>query len=72
MRIAAAVALNSEQRQALERMARARSMPARLVERARIVLFLSRELLAFCLGEILSTIPLAVGFILLLACHGST
>jgi transposase len=38
MRIAAAVALNSEQRQALERMARARSMPARLVERARIVL----------------------------------
>jgi len=38
MRFAAAVALNSEQRQALERMARARSMPARLVERARIVL----------------------------------
>ncbi len=38
MRIAAAVALNPEQRQALERMARARSMPARLVERARIVL----------------------------------
>ena len=38
MRIAAAVALNPEQRQALERMARARSMPARLVERAKIVL----------------------------------
>jgi transposase len=38
MRIAAAVALNPEQRQALERMARARSMSARLVERARIVL----------------------------------
>lgn len=38
MRIAAAVALNPEQRQALERIARARSMPARLVERARIVL----------------------------------
>ena len=38
MRIAAAVALNPEQRQALERMARSRSMPARLVERARIVL----------------------------------
>ena len=38
MRIAAAVVLNPEQRQALERMARARSMPARLVERARIVL----------------------------------
>ena len=38
MRIATAVVLNPEQRQALERMARARSMPARLVERARIVL----------------------------------
>jgi len=38
MRIAAAIALNPEQKQALERMARARSMPARLVERARIVL----------------------------------
>src|SRR5271170_5408296 len=38
MRIAAAVALNPEERQALERMARARSMPARLVERAQIVL----------------------------------
>ena len=38
MRIAAAVVVNPEQRQALERMARSRSMPARLVERARIVL----------------------------------
>ena len=38
MRTAAAVELNSEQRQARQRMARARSMPARCVERARIVL----------------------------------
>ncbi len=38
MRIAAAVALSPEQKQALEQMARARSMSARLVERARIVL----------------------------------
>ena len=38
MRIAAAVALSQEQRQALERMARARSLPARVVERARVVL----------------------------------
>jgi transposase len=38
MRTAAAVKLSPEQRQALERMARARSMPARLVERVRIVL----------------------------------
>jgi transposase len=38
MRIAAAVDLSPEQRRALERMARARSMPARRVERARIVL----------------------------------
>src|SRR5208337_5293276 len=38
MRIAAAVALSPEQRQALERMARARSLPARVVERARVVL----------------------------------
>ena len=38
MRIAAAVTLNPEQRQALEQMARGRSMPARLVERARIEL----------------------------------
>ncbi|MHB1698991.1 MAG: helix-turn-helix domain-containing protein, partial [Acidobacteriaceae bacterium] len=38
MRFAAAFALNSEQRQALERIARARSMPMRLVGRARIVL----------------------------------
>ena len=43
MRIAAAVALNPEQRQALERMARARSMPARRVERARIVLRITPE-----------------------------
>jgi transposase len=38
MRIAAAVALSPEQKQALERMARARSLPARVVERARVVL----------------------------------
>ena len=37
-RTAAAVELNSEQRQTLQRMARVRSMPARRVERARIVL----------------------------------
>jgi transposase len=38
MRRAAAVAPDPEQRQALERMARGRSLPARVVERARIVL----------------------------------
>ncbi len=38
MRIAAAVDLSPEQRQALERMARGRSLPARVVERARVVL----------------------------------
>ena len=38
MRIAAAVTLSPEQPEVLERMARARSMPARIVERARIVL----------------------------------
>ena len=38
MRIAPAVTLNPEQRAALERRARSRSLPARVVERARIVL----------------------------------
>ena len=38
MRTAAPVVLNPEQRDALKRMARQRSLPARLVERARIVL----------------------------------
>jgi transposase len=38
MRVAAPVELSPEQRTALERMARQRSLPARLVERARIVL----------------------------------
>ena len=38
MRIAAAVTLSPEQTEALERMARARSLPARVVERARVVL----------------------------------
>ena len=38
MRTAAPIELNSEQRAALERIARQRSLPARLVERARIVL----------------------------------
>jgi len=38
MRTAPAVELNAEQRETLERLARSRSLPARLVERARIVL----------------------------------
>ena len=38
MRVARPVSLSSEQRQALERQARARSLPARRVERARIIL----------------------------------
>lgn len=38
MRIAASVELSPEQKQALERMARGGSLPARVVERARIVL----------------------------------
>jgi len=38
MRVARSVILNSEQRQQLEQQARARSLPARQVERARIVL----------------------------------
>jgi hypothetical protein len=38
MRTAAPVRLNPEQRAALEQIARQRSLPARLVERARIVL----------------------------------
>jgi len=38
MRIAAAIELSPEQRTSLERMARQRSLPSRLVERARIVL----------------------------------
>ncbi len=38
MRVAGPVILNSEQKQALEQCARARSLPLRLVERARIVL----------------------------------
>ncbi len=38
MRVARPVTLNSEQRQVLEQQARARSLPARQVERARIVL----------------------------------
>lgn len=38
MRVARPVILNSEQRQALEQQARARSLPARQVERARLVL----------------------------------
>src|SRR5712691_3841136 len=38
MRVARPVILNSEQKQALEQCARARSLPLRLVERARIVL----------------------------------
>src|SRR3974390_2481337 len=38
IRVAAPVELSPEQRTALERMARQRSLPARLVERARILL----------------------------------
>jgi transposase len=38
MRVARPVLLNAEQRQTLEQWARARSLPARLVERSRIVL----------------------------------
>ena len=38
MRTAAAVELNPEQRRTLERMARGRSLPARVVERARVML----------------------------------
>ena len=38
MRVARPVILNTEQRQALEQRARARSLPARVVERSRIVL----------------------------------
>ena len=44
MRTAAPIELNSEQRAALERIARQRSLPARLVERARIVLRASEGL----------------------------
>jgi transposase len=44
MRTAAPIKLNSEQRAALERIARQRSLPARLVERARIVLRASEGL----------------------------
>src|SRR2546425_2193121 len=38
MRIAPAITLNPDQRAALEQRARSRSLPARVVERARIVL----------------------------------
>ena len=38
MRVARPVVLNAEQKQALEQCARARSLPLRLVERARNVL----------------------------------
>ena len=38
MRVARPVELNSEVRKAVERLARGRSLPARVVERARIVL----------------------------------
>ena len=38
MRVARPIILNPEQRRALEQQARARSLPARVVERSRIVL----------------------------------
>jgi transposase len=44
MRIAPKVVLNEEQKQSLERMARARSLPARVVERAGIVLLAAADL----------------------------
>jgi hypothetical protein len=44
MRIAGAVTLSPEQKQALERMARARSLPAQVVERARVVLMAAEGL----------------------------
>src|SRR5215469_5518860 len=44
MRVAALIELSSEQRTALERTARQRSLPARLVERARIVLLAAEGL----------------------------
>ena len=44
MRVAAPVELSPEQRSALERMARQRSLPVRLVERARIVLLAAEGL----------------------------
>jgi transposase len=44
MRVATPVVLNPEQRTALERMARQRSLPARVVERARIVLLAAEGL----------------------------
>ena len=44
MRVAAPVVLDPEQRTALERMARQRSLPLRLVERARIVLLAAEGL----------------------------
>jgi hypothetical protein len=38
MRVASSIDLTTEQKEALEQCARARSLPVRLVERARIVL----------------------------------
>src|ERR1019366_9688460 len=43
MRVARPVVLKPEQKEALEQCARARSLPVRLVERARIVLLASAE-----------------------------
>jgi hypothetical protein len=43
MRIAPAVGLSSDQQATLEQWARSRSLPARVVERARIVLLAARR-----------------------------
>jgi transposase len=57
MRVARPVKLNPEQRSALEQYARARSMPARLVERARIVLRAADGLQDKQIAEELSITP---------------
>src|SRR5688500_10650094 len=57
MRVARPVKLNSEQRSVLEQHARARSMPARVVERARIVLRAADGLQDRQIAEELSITP---------------
>ena len=57
MRVARPVVLDSEQFQQLEQWARARSLPARLVERSRIVLLAARGKLDIEIGDELSISP---------------
>ena len=57
MRIAPKVVLSQEQKQSLERMARARSLPARVVERARIVLLAAAGLENRQIGQQMSITP---------------